>query len=169
MIGVVKRVMSSDWPLGFTLSKTVTFSRDFPNFKPHHCDPNDLSSYDTKYNCIAWAASDTSRWWWPDDPAIGYGYWPSGVPREETIAAFIAAYQTLGYKECPDDSVERGFEKIAIFADANRTPTHAARQLPNGIWTSKFGAYEDVRHIDLSCIVGPFYGIVVAYMKRGIV
>ncbi|HZO88142.1 MAG TPA: hypothetical protein VFB38_07355 [Chthonomonadaceae bacterium] len=39
------------------------------------------------YNCIAWAAGETDRWWWPDPFSIGY--WPEGVPRAETLEAFI--------------------------------------------------------------------------------
>jgi hypothetical protein len=166
LLGGVRRAMSVDWPPNFTLSGEPWFPQHFPNFKPRHCDPDDMSDFDTRYNCIAWAASDTSRWWWPDDPIIGYGYWPPTVPRELTIPAFVAAFQTLGYTACPDDSVENGFEKIAIYADRNSEPTHAARQLVNGFWTSKFGAYEDARHVDLSCLEGPGYGKVFVFMKR---
>src|SRR5713101_10154879 len=28
------------------------------------------------YNCVAWAASRTDRWWWPSP----FAYWPAGVP-----------------------------------------------------------------------------------------
>jgi hypothetical protein len=44
------------------------------------------------YNCIAWAAHDTERWWWPSG-----GFWPPGLVEEETLNAFEAAYGTLGY------------------------------------------------------------------------
>ena len=30
------------------------------------------------YNCIAWAAGETQRKWWPDK--MGVAYWPRGVP-----------------------------------------------------------------------------------------
>jgi hypothetical protein len=133
-----------------------------------YCDSDDVSDFDHRYNCIAWAASDTRKWWWPDDPVIGYGYWPSGAAREVTIPAFIAAFNTLGYAVCLDGSIENGFEKVAIFADHNAEPTHAARQLTDGVWTSKFGAYEDIRHVVLACLEGPRYGKVFVYMKRGI-
>ncbi|RMH08652.1 MAG: hypothetical protein D6704_02725 [Nitrospirae bacterium] len=33
------------------------------------------SPQDTSYNCIAWAAGDVGRWWWPAPQA----YWPQGV------------------------------------------------------------------------------------------
>jgi len=88
--------------------------------------------------------------------------------RALTIEAFIAAFNTRGFVVCLDGSLENGFEKIAIFADHNSEPTHAARQLPDGVWTSKFGDFEDVRHVDLACIEGPLYGQVSVYMRHGI-
>src|SRR5438876_8880982 len=68
------------------------------------------------YNCIAWAAGDTERWWWPL-PEIAEVYWPAGAPRSETLDAFRAAFATLGYGECDQDHAEVGFQKIALFAD----------------------------------------------------
>jgi hypothetical protein len=44
------------------------------------------------YNCVAFAAGETQRWWWP----IG-AYWPEQAPRHETIESFIVAFQALGY------------------------------------------------------------------------
>jgi hypothetical protein len=166
--GVVAKVTSNDWPSNLTLSTTRYFRTDFPKLKPYHCDLVNFSGATTDYNCIAWAASETTDWWWPDDPVIGNGYWPLGVPREETIPAFIAAYETLGYRKCKRGWLERGFEKIAIYADSAGVPTHAARQLENGSWTTKFGPYEDVEHVSLGCLNGPLYGKAVAYMKRRI-
>ena len=38
------------------------------------------------------------------------------------------------------DDIERGFEKIALFADsATLAPRHAAHQIPDGRWESKLG------------------------------
>lgn len=121
----------------------------------------EITSNETEeYNCIAWAAHDTERWWWPGPDA----YWPPGVHEEETLDAFEAAYATLGYERCVDGNLEEGLEKIAIY-ECTRVPTHAARQLPNGRWTSKLGALEDVEHTidDLRVVV---YGKPARYMKR---
>ena len=52
------------------------------------------SSASDVYNCISWAAGDTEHWWWPGDPARTY--WPLGVPRQETLAAFRDAFAALG-------------------------------------------------------------------------
>lgn len=104
---------------------------------------------------------------WPDDPLIGYGYWPNGIDRRETIEAFIAAYQTVEFERCDDGTLEAGFEKIVIYA-LKGIPTHAARQLADGKWTSKLGPFEDITHLTLECLKGPLYGEPHTYMKRPI-
>ena len=58
-------------------------------------------------------------------------------PREETLDAFIQAYAKPGYQPCENEELEPAYEKIALFASSNGVPTHAARQLQNGGWTSK--------------------------------
>jgi len=115
------------------------------------------------YNCIAWAAQDAERWWWPEAENDA-AYWPLNAPWEETVAAFVAAFSTLGYMPCSGHVSERGFEKVALFALAE-LPTHAARQLPNGRWTSKLGMSEDIEH-ELNALEGEIYGNVVLIMRR---
>ena len=118
------------------------------------------------YNCIAWAAGDIRRWWWPsDDPDDDARHWPDGIPREETIAAFLAVFALLGYVPCDQEGVEEGVEKVALFATANGEPTHAARQLSNGRWTSKLGELDDIEH-DLHDVSGELYGAVVHILQR---
>ena len=121
-----------------------------------------------RYNCIAWAAGDNSRWWWPE----GSYYWPDGAPRECSLSAFLAAFGTLGYEECATPDLERPTEKIAIFALQNVSngspqPTHAARQLSDGRWTSKLGPSVDIVHSTLHHVSGTEYGIPVRFMGRG--
>ncbi len=101
-------------------------------------------------------------WWWPDQLAVAY--WPPSIPRETTISAFISAYATLGYEPCDSPELEDGLEKIALFVFGGE-PTHAARQLPNGLWTSKLGNEEDIEHV-LTAVEGPVYGQVHLYLKR---
>jgi hypothetical protein len=115
------------------------------------------------YNCVAWAATDLTRWWWPGDPERTF--WPDGVAREETLSAFREVFARLGYAVCDAEDVEAGYEKIALFADADGVPTHVARQLPGGGWTSKLGRMEDIVH-ELHDIAGALYGSVVQVMKR---
>ena len=116
-----------------------------------------------QYNCIAWAAGDNGRWWWPF-PA--FSYWPAGAPRLLTVAAFKAAYETIGYEPCETGDLEPAFEKIVIFSRGDK-PTHAARQLPNGQWSSKLGRSDDIAHQLTGVVSGPSgYGNPTAFMRR---
>jgi hypothetical protein len=121
------------------------------------------SAPDDLYNCIAWAALATAEWWWPAEP--GKAYWPEGVPRTLTLEAFRAAFATLGYVMCAGEDWEAGFQKIAIFANDQGVPTHAARQLDGDRWTSKLGKLQDIEHA-LHDLEGTLYGSVVLVMKR---
>jgi hypothetical protein len=117
------------------------------------------------YNCIAWAAGDTTDWWWPDAPDLpDSSYWPPGVSRVTTLDAFRAAFATLGYAVCEHDHLEPGYEKIALYALAG-LPKHASRQLSSGRWTSKLGPMHDIEHA-LHDLTGTVYGSVVLVMKR---
>lgn len=77
----------------------------------------------------------------------------------------MAAFASLGYTVCEDEGLEAGYEKVALFADATGRPTHAARQLSGGRWTSKLGTAEDIDH-GLYDLEGAIYGAVVLVMKR---
>ena len=88
------------------------------------------------------------------------------IPLEESLAAFAAAFATLGYAPCAGEEAEPGFERVALFAHAG-VPTHAARQLPSGRWTSKLGLREDIEH-ELHALDGDLYGSVVAIFKRSL-
>lgn len=115
------------------------------------------------YNCIAWAAGDDTRWWWPASPG-GY-YWPPNAPKNETPEAFVRAFETLGFEVCADGSVEPGYDKVAIFADLGDV-THAARQLPDGRWTSKLGDSFDIDHDQPDSVGGGLYGEVARFVRR---
>jgi hypothetical protein len=116
------------------------------------------------YNCAAWAAGETRRWW---DPSSEDGYyWPTNAPAEQSVAAFVAAFGALGYEPCADASLEPGMEKLAVYAEAHGWPTHVARQLPTGDWTSKLGASEDIYHSTPQALEGVLYGKVVQYLCR---
>jgi hypothetical protein len=135
---------------------------DFPNLADR--DHEVTSDKTVTYNCIAWAAEDTTAWWWPD-PYYIY-YWPPGVTRALTLDAFIAAYRTMRYHPCDTPDLEMGFQRIALYASELGIPTHAARQLPNGYWTSKLGNFEDIEHKTLDCLNGDLYGRPVVFLRR---
>jgi hypothetical protein len=117
---------------------------------------------DPIYNCIAWAAGLTNAWWWPDPD--GFDYWPPGVERAETLNAIIQALATVGFTPCPDATLETGWEKVAIYTTV-QGPTHAARQLASGSWTSKLGPDDDIEHT-LEGLASSTYGSVVQFLRR---
>lgn len=116
------------------------------------------------YNCVAWAAGDDSRWWWPDE--FDQYYWPEGIPHRSTLDAFVQAFQALGFELCEESRLEMGWDKAAIFAKEDGVPTHAARQLPDGAWTSKLGKLEDIMHPELDHVSGSEYGDPVVILRR---
>ena len=79
--------------------------------------------------------------------------------------AFVKAFEVLGYSDKSNECREPGKDKVAIFVDSVGTPTHAARQLPNGKWTSKLGQQIDIEH-ELAAIEGPLYGSVAIIIAR---
>jgi hypothetical protein len=145
---------------GPELPSTLPASPDFPNLTPeNHRVTSDRTE---DYNCIAWAAGDDAQWWWPEEDEDVH--WPEGVPRIEDLATFAAAFATLGYAPCEGDDLEAGMEKVAIYA-FDGAPCHAARQLPDGWWTSKLGKWFDVAHT-LDAIASGAYGEAVLFLGR---
>lgn len=135
----------------------------YESFPALELSPHRITSpEDDLYNRIAWAAGDPSRWWWPD--SLFVGFWPPEAPRLETLAAFIAAFELLGYTVCEPSQPEAGWEKVALY-QRQGAPTHASRQLPSGLWTSKLGSLEDIEHA-LAAIEGVVYGQVGVILKR---
>ena len=117
---------------------------------------------DPAYNCVAWTAGVADATWWPTDPDA---YWPPDIPDEATVAALLAALATVGYFPCVHGDFETGYEKAAVYARGGM-PTHAARQLPDGRWSSKLGRDCVVSHDTPGGVAGAVYGAVVAYMRR---
>jgi hypothetical protein len=124
------------------------------------------SPTDTTYNCIAWAVGSPDQWWEPStNPRY---YWPEGAPLDDKVESLVQALATRRFEVCEDSSHEAGFEKIAIYGDEDGAFSHAARQTPDGKWTSKVGPYQDIVHETLEALEGPepAYGKVVVFMRR---
>jgi hypothetical protein len=113
------------------------------------------------YNCVAWAAGTTDSWWWP----VPGRYWPEEIPREETNSAFVALFALLGFHPMRHADPETGIEKVVLYAKAG-VPTHVARQLPSGWWTSKLGPNIDIEHSTPESVTGGDYGEVVVILGR---
>ena len=140
------------------------YPRYFPdlngNYRP--------TSLPADYNCIAYAAGDTTRFWWPGEyEPLAPDYWPPSADKNATITAFIQAFRTVGYQECSNGRWEWAFEKIAIYALGNEVKHASRQQIDDGKWRSKLGPDEDIEHT-LSGLEGWYYGYVAAYMKRPI-
>lgn len=135
---------------------------DFPNLTD---DSHEIKSPPARqYNCIAWAAEEDDRWWWPVPSP--FAYWPPGLPRVVTLENFILAFRIRGYEPTDNAQLEPGFEKVAIYVDDEGTPTHMARQLVSGTWTSKLGQQEDIDHDSLEDLEDGEYGRVAQILRR---
>jgi len=114
------------------------------------------------YNCIAYAAGDLFMWW--DNFA---GYWPPNAERGPLLSDLAAAFQCEGFENCGQNgSPEEGYEKVALYQNANGEWTHAARLRPDGWWESKLGKEHDILHERPADVEGVGYGTAACYMKR---
>ena len=139
------------------------YDREFPSLRSEGWR---RTNEPANYNCIAFAAGDATRYWWPNlfEPEPSDSYWPASVPNHETLDAFIQAFAAHGFLLCEDDAVEPGFDKIALYSLSGLVK-HAALQWPNGKWRSKLGPHEDIE-TTLQGLCGPAYGSVAQFMKR---
>jgi hypothetical protein len=121
------------------------------------------SDFDVRYNCIAFAADITDKKYWPN--WLPDYRWLPGIPRAETLDAFIKFYETFGYSGPSDHTYVEGVEKIANFADGTGKPMHAAKQIGPNKWASKLGDSYDIEHAR-DAVSGGLYGQIVHYMER---
>lgn len=124
------------------------------------------SEQDPHYNCVAFAVYDTRQFWDANLIGVRGYYWPPGVPRDDSLASWVRAFEMNSYRVCADGELEPGVEKIAIYVDEAGIPQHVARQLAYGAWTSKLGKSEDIRHPALTSLEGDLYGKVAVFMMR---
>jgi hypothetical protein len=130
------------------------FYEDFPLLRSRPFKVTSPAS--DRYNCIAYAAGDRRRRWWPHEDH----YWPFPLPSKVTVATIAESFNLLfGYQGCTSAELEHGVAKIAIFALANGEPTHRAVQMTGGPdrWRSKIGKNHDIEHC-LRDLEGPLYG-----------
>ncbi len=48
------------------------------------------------YNCYAWAAGESTRWWEPGRVMTHY-YWPSDLPSINTLVVHIQLFVMIGF------------------------------------------------------------------------
>ena len=147
----------------------MVFRNDFPDLKQEHFPALRPGAYtvtsraDNDYNCIAWAAGDSSRCWDDEDEDL---YWPTKATiRDGTLASLIEAFSTLEFELCESGELEPSYERIAIYG-VGVTWCHVAKQLSNGHWSSKCGKLDDLSHNSVGDVYCDAYGIVRHYMRR---
>lgn len=114
-----------------------------------------------RYNCIAYAAGDTSQWW----AHIPGGYWPPRATWSDSVASLREVFSGLGYEQCDDSHIEDGYRKVALY-ETQGVWTHAAVQMPNGAWRSKMGEGPVIEHHSPESLAGGMYGEVNCFMRR---
>jgi hypothetical protein len=143
--------------------------RDFPRLIEIGYEKT--SEDDIAYNCIAHAAGDQANWWecypWGPVNIPGY-YWPPTAKVGYELEALVSVFETLGYGLCDGPELEPGFEKVVLYANKQGEWKHAAKQLPDGRWSSKLGEVEDIAHIAPDDVAGEINGWPARYMKRAV-
>jgi len=114
-----------------------------------------------QYNCIAYAAADTSKWW----SDIRGRYWPDFATRSESMGSLIEVFAGIGYQRCQDSRLESGYEKVALYEEDGKW-MHAAVQMPSGRWCSKVGAGPLIEHRSPESLSGGEYGEPTVHMRR---
>jgi hypothetical protein len=121
-----------------------------------------LAPASVTYNCIGWSVGNNSTWVWPTDST-----------RKAQLVDFDTLYRSYGFYRARGISFKRrpGYEKILLYAirreDGSIKPTHAARQMPDGSWSSKLGSLPLIRHLHPNDVSGPTYGQPFAiYIRR---
>ena len=130
--------------------------KEFPSAVGLHDKKSDAT---IRYNCIAFAAGDDTRWW-SHEP--GYK-WPA--TRSPQISSLIEVFTSLGYEPCSSPALEAGYIKVALYHE-NNLWKHAARQIESGKWVSKMGGREDIEHDNPECLCGQKYGIIHCIMRK---
>ena len=91
----------------------------FPNLASEGFDTVEQAS--ELYNCIACAAGDITKWWWPD----GINYWPPWATPDNRMESLLEAFAGLGYEQCQNSDAEEGYQKVALYGFQDRFE-HAA-------------------------------------------
>ena len=137
-------------------------------------NPQITSPIDWEYNCVAWVIGDNKKWYEPFGDVLPSAsppyYWPEGVPgrpNDKRFVTYVKLFESHGYRITENESVERGYTKIAIYVKDEEF-RHVARQTADGKWSSKIGKQEDISH-ELRALEtdNPYgYGTATIFMKK---
>lgn len=133
-----------------------------PSFPNSFDFPFEITSPETaQYNCVAWALGDSENWWEADDDY----QWLDNIEYSQSLLAVKSLFENFKFEISDNDSLEKGFEKIALFSDDNLNCTHVAKQLSDELWSSKLGISYDISH-KINALENGIYGQVVLILKR---
>ena len=130
---------------------TLTPNQHFPKLTPHN--HRITSPADPNYNCVAWAASDSTQWWEP-----GW-FWPIDGADLKSIM------EASGYCVCSKSDAQQSDVAIVLYRDEGEY-THIAWRLPSGKWTSKFGKWQDIEHDHPEDVAEGIYGEISDYLHQ---
>lgn len=111
-----------------------------------------------QYNCFAWSVGKTNHYFFPDNYA--------------SMHQFYRGQRFTGYRSAAPRLLNpRYYVNVAVYGHLNPETgrmvyTHAARQNPNGTWTSKLGELGLIGHGRVGDLAGGNWGGVVAYYWR---
>lgn len=157
--------------MGETVEKIIRYIlKQFPKL----IDDNGFkvtSKATPNYNCISWACVYTDRWIQPSyigRPSLDcVVWWPPDVVEGMGPECLIKLFEYHGYVECDSCFHETGYRKVALYYNEMKNEwTHAARELKNGLWTSKLGSSIDMQHGTPESIECDSYGKIFCYMKK---
>lgn len=123
------------------------------------------------YNCIGFAIGYEDVWIAPSPrKSIPWFWWPDSVPFDEDPNSLVATFQYFGFELCDNDSLEDGFEKVALYSK-NDNWKHAARIIGENIYHSKLGECYDIYHrggnvLEKASNPNESYGEPYMFMKR---
>ena len=133
----------------------------FPKLSSEGFEIVERASY--QYNCIAFAAGNTNRWW---DHNRNH-YWPEYAARSNSIESLKEVFVGMGFERCADSSREDGYRKVALYGEQG-VWKHAAVQTPSGRWRSKMGRGPVIEHRSPESLSDGQYGHVAYYMRRAV-
>ena len=114
-----------------------------------------------RYNCIAYAAGDASRWWDHNENH----HWPGYVSRSNSMESLKQVFLRLEFQPCNDSRMEGGYQKAALY-EREGAWEHTAVQMPNGRWRSKMGRGPVIEHQSPQFLSSYIYGEPTTYMRR---
>jgi hypothetical protein len=129
-----------------------------------------MSKATPRYNCIAFVVGDERHWWEGECNGGRYG-WFLGLPRKTDVKTLVRAFTERGYELTDNRNIEPGYEKVAIYVNADDLEFSHIAHSDGVVWKSKLGKGQDIHHYSLDVLEGDEideYGIVDKVLRKPI-